>query len=352
MKSLVTSPTVYKSPLKENTTLEIFNNDTLIFSNSGKWLMPLFALEDFLKTYDGDKSVLCAHDTAIGKAAAVLMIRLGIKYIHANLASRLAENYINELNSNSNDESAQISFSYDSIVDRLLCATENELENLNNIDEMYSSLRLRSKLVQGVEVKITNLHSDFGSLENINLTLPAGGRLMVTGENGTGKTTLLRLIAGIYKSPKGTILIDGKNPNELPKYTIGYIPQQTDDVQFSLSVKEIVSLGLPPKTKDKNEIIKKALTRTSSLSLIDRSFSTLSGGEKQKVSMARCLAQNAKLLLLDEPTAALDSENRKMVTDILHSLTVTEIPTIIVVTHDKELSELNGWTKLKLGGNK
>ena len=50
MKSLVTSPTVYKSPLKENTTLEIFNNDTLIFSNSGKWLMPLFALEDFLKT--------------------------------------------------------------------------------------------------------------------------------------------------------------------------------------------------------------------------------------------------------------------------------------------------------------
>jgi ABC-type lipoprotein export system ATPase subunit len=84
------------------------------------------------------------------------------------------------------------------------------------------------------------------------------------------------------------------------------------------------------------------------LNLYGRSFNSLSGGEKQKVSLTRCLVQNAKLLLLDEPTAALDSENKKMVKDILLSLSVTEIPTIIVVTHDKELSLMNGWQQLNL----
>jgi zinc transport system ATP-binding protein len=77
--------------------------------------------------------------------------------------------------------------------------------------------------------------------------------------------------------------------------------------------------------------------------------STLSGGEKQKVSLARCLAQKARLLLLDEPTANLDKENRQMVIDILYSLSISEIPTIIMVTHDKELTSLKKWEVLNLG---
>ena len=77
----------------------------------------------------------------------------------------------------------------------------------------------------------------------------------------------------------------------------------------------------------------------------------MSGGEKQKVQLARCLAQNARLLLLDEPTASLDAENKKMVTDILRSLTISEIPTIILVTHDRELADLRGWQKIVIGGS-
>ena len=82
--------------------------------------------------------------------------------------------------------------------------------------------------------------------------------------------------------------------------------------------------------------------------MLNRNFSDLSGGEKQKVSLARCLAQNAKLLLLDEPTSSLDKENRKMVIDIVKSLSVTEIPTIIIATHDNELSSIPGWDILNL----
>ena len=77
--------------------------------------------------------------------------------------------------------------------------------------------------------------------------------------------------------------------------------------------------------------------------LMDRNIFELSGGEKQKVSFARCLAQNAKLLLLDEPTAALDAESRSCVVEILHSLSVSEIPTIILVTHDDSLLRMRGW---------
>lgn len=335
----------YKKPLQPNTTLELYNDNDLVFSSYGKWLNPLFELDKFLASYTGLCKNLCVHDTAVGKAAAVLMVRMGIKHIYANLASRLAINYIEEINQKSD---TKITFEYESLVDRLLCATENQLEPLFDNDEMYGLLRQRAKLVQGVSVSVTGVSYKFGNINNLSFSLQAGQRLMVIGENGSGKTTLLRLLAGIYKPDTGAILIDEKEVFSLPKYTIGYIPQSTDNTQFSLSVEEVVGLGLHGKIQNKAEVITKALERTSSLNLCGRSFSSLSGGEKQKVSLSRCLVQNAKLLLLDEPTAALDSENKKMVKDILLSLSVTEIPTIIVVTHDKDLYTMNGWQQLNL----
>lgn len=339
---------LYKQPLPQNTTLAVYNNDTLIFSSFGKWLTPLFELEVFFSTYTGPKDNLCIHDTAVGKAAAVLMFRMGIKHIYANLASRLAIQYIEEINKNIENPEEKLSIEYTSIVDRLLCATENQLEDLFNNDEMYRLLRLRAKLIQGVSVDVENLSYKFGNIQNLSLHLQAGQRLMIIGENGAGKTTLLRLLAGIYKPDGGIIKIDGKNIKDLPKFTIGYIPQSTDNTQFSLSTEEVVALGLHSHEKNSSQVIKKALERTSSSNLYGRSFTSLSGGEKQKVSLARCLVQNAKLLLLDEPTAALDSENKKMVQDILLSLSLTEIPTIIVVTHDKDLYSMNGWQQLNL----
>lgn len=366
----------YLDDLPAETTLQIFRDDEPIFSSSGKWLHPLFEFEKFLEipsssegmtesSQAGEKSstiqddsqaqrakvsVLSSHDSAIGKAAAVLSIRLGITKIHADLCSQNALNYINQLNRTLPQEK-QIQITYKNLVPKLMCQTEAELEPLFDSDQMYFLLRQRAKLVQGVEVSIQNLTAEFGSIQNLSFELKSGGHLMILGENGAGKTTLLRLLAGIYKPTSGSISIGGKKPIEIPRYTIGYIPQNTDNTSLSLSVEEVVGLGVSAKIrgKERAELIKKTLCRVSAQNLSGRSFNSLSGGEKQKISLARCLAQNAKLLLLDEPTSALDAENKKMVTDILRSLTISEIPTIIVVTHDKELANLHGWEKLVLG---
>ncbi|MBP3710065.1 MAG: DUF1893 domain-containing protein [Treponema sp.] len=337
----------YLLPLPENTTLCVYDGDKLIFADCGKWLMPLFALEDFLKTYGAAHAVLCAHDTAVGKAAAVLLVRMGIKKIHANIASALAERYIAESNALCKGDDA-IVFSCAHEVARLLCATEDLLEMEHNSDVMYTMLRQRAKLVQGVEVRLENVHAKYGYIKNLSFFVPAGGRLMIAGENGAGKTTLLKLLLGIYEPLSGNILVDGMQPKRLPKRVIGYIPQMIDDVAFSLSVEEVVSLGIACGKKKQRELVQKTLVRTGAAHLAGRNFSSLSGGEKQKVSLARCLAQQAKLLLLDEPTAALDADNRKMVVELLRSLSVSEIPTIIVVTHDDELLKLSSWQKLVL----
>ena len=189
------------------------------------------------------------------------------------------------------------------------------------------------------------------ALRGISLTLEDGDFVTVIGGNGAGKSTMLNAVAGVWPVDSGQILIDGKSPKELEKYTIGYIPQFTDKATLSLSVEEVVGLGIKAKKTDKEKIISNSLRRTCSSNLAKRSFNSLSGGEKQKVQLSRCLAQNAKVLLLDEPTASLDAENKEMVIKILLSLTISEIPTIIVVTHDKELAKMPGWDKLYLGQN-
>lgn len=333
----------YTDSLPENTSLQVFNDSSLIFESSGKWLHPLFELEKFLKTYTGDRSNLSSHDTAIGKAAAVLSIRCGIRNINAELLSENAKKYIEELNQERAGD--KIGLRWTKLIPKLMCATENQLENLHDSDEMYFLLRQRAKLVQGVEIKAENLNHPFLSRKNLSFSVKAGGHLMIEGENGAGKTTLLKLLCGIAKPESGAVYIDGKSPDRLPKFTIGYIPQFNDSGKFGLSVEEVVGLGV---RKNKKAVVEKSLCRTCSLNLKKRSFNSLSGGEKQKVQLARCLAQNAQVLLLDEPTASLDAENKKMVTDILLSLTISEIPTIIVVTHDKELTEMRGWEVLHL----
>ncbi len=328
--------------------LKIYDqNDKLIFSSESKWLHPIFEFETFLKTYNGDKSYFRAHDSAIGKAAAVLLIRLGVKKMHGDLTSRLALEYVSEI-------LGADCLTWTELVDRLMCQTELQLEKLQDPDEMYYLLRQRAKLVLGLPVRAEKLNYHHGNIKDLSFDLRSGGRLMVLGDNGSGKTTLLRLIAGLYKPDSGQILIDEKPACKLEKYTIGYIPQfieSNDDDGFDLSVEEVVGLGIPTKTsaKEKKKMIDQALCRTGSCNLKGKRFSVLSGGEKQKVSLSRCLAQKAKVLLLDEPTASLDAENREMVIGILKSLSISEIPTIVMVSHDKELKSLRGWEIINLG---
>lgn len=339
----------FRNPLKNGTTLEIYNENSLIFESSGKWLYPLFEFEDFLKTFSGNKNNLSAHDTAIGKAAAVLMIRMNIKHINANLISELALNYIDFYNSKiAKSENEKVEIFYEKKVHQLLCATEEQLSKLSSSDEMYFLLRQRAKRILGVSVSVKNLNYTWGNIKNLSFELKPGEKLIILGENGNGKTTLLRLLSGNYTPLSGEILIDGKTINQNPKFTIGYIPQHLNTNLISLNVEEVISLGIQNQNKNRKKIIDESLERTDSLYLKGRDFESLSGGEKQKVSISRCLAQNAKLLLLDEPTSSMDLKNREMVTEILQSLSLTEIPTIIVVTHDEELVKTLNWKTIHL----
>ena len=135
----MTSTAPYLEPLPPSTSLQIFNSNKLIFSSPGKWLHPLFEFGDFLKTYKGDVSDLSSHDSAIGKAAAVLSIRFGIKKIHANLISDIALNYINEKKKGGTN----IEVHYDKKIDKLKCMTEKEYEPITDEEEIYQRLCVR-----------------------------------------------------------------------------------------------------------------------------------------------------------------------------------------------------------------
>lgn len=335
----------YKQPLKDGLTLCVYNNDTLIFSDGGRWLTPLFALEEFLHTYEGDRSNLAAHDTAAGKAAAILMVRMGIKRVHINLMSELALTYY---------ESNRVEASYEKKIEKLACKTETLLETLTDPDEMYRLLRMRAKLVRGVSVELVDASFGYdGDLlfSNLNVTLPEGERLLIQGDNGKGKTTLLKILMGKLEPTSGKVLIDGVPPSQIKNRTIGYIKQQQSQQQFPVSVREVVSMATDStlsKERQKWEI-DTALRRVGIQELQGRNFYTLSGGERQKVALARCLCQKARLLLLDEPTSFLDAKSRKALVETIKALTLNEMPTIIVVTHDKQLELDLGWPTLTLG---
>ncbi len=338
----------YQEPMPEGKTLCVYNHDNLIFSDNGRWLTPLFALEQFLSTYQGKKDCLSAHDTAAGKAAAVLMARCGIKRAHINLISDLALEYY---------QTQGILVSYEKRIEQLACKTEELLSSITDEEEMYRILRMRAKLVRGVSVSVNNLSFAYPGqkaiLDGLSFSLPEGGRLIIQGDNGMGKTTLLSLLMGKLQPTGGFIHIDGKDPGNLGKRTIGYIKQQQTEQQFPVSAKEVVSMAVDSSLDKERQSweIDTALRRTGVQHLRNRNFFTLSGGERQKVSLSRTLCQQARLLLLDEPTSFLDAQSRKTLIEVLHSLTLDEMPTIIIVTHDKELEEELLWPSLRLGGD-
>jgi len=335
----------YKQPLEDGLTLCVYANEELIFSDQGRWLTPLFALEEFLQTYEGDRSNLAAHDTAAGKAAAILMVRMGIKRVHINLMSQLALTYY---------ESNGVEASYEKKIEKLACKTETLLETLTESDEMYRLLRMRAKLVRGVSVELKDASFGYDGdqlFSNLTISLPEGERLLIQGDNGKGKTTLLKMLMGKLEPTSGKVLIDGVPPSQIKNRTIGYIKQQQTQQQFPVSVREVVSMATDStlsKERQKWEI-DTALRRVGIQELQGRNFYTLSGGERQKVALARCLCQKARLLLLDEPTSFLDATSRKALVETIKALTLNEMPTIIVVTHDKQLEQDLAWPTLTLG---
>jgi iron complex transport system ATP-binding protein len=185
-------------------------------------------------------------------------------------------------------------------------------------------------------------------LHGVSLDVPSGSLVGILGPNGSGKTTLLRLLGGMLAPASGRIVLDGRDLARLPRRDlareIAVVPQETR-LSFEYSVLEVVLMGRYPhlgafelEGADDLRIAREALAATGTLGLQDRPFPTLSGGEKQRVVIASALAQSARLMLLDEPTAALDPGYQIEIAMLLRRLNADRGVTMAVATHDLNLA--------------
>jgi len=183
------------------------------------------------------------------------------------------------------------------------------------------------------------------ALKNISLRISAGSLTAVVGPNGAGKTTLLTLINGLGKLQSGIVKIFGTSVNALNinrfRKEIGYVPQQMDiDPRMPISVYDIVMFGRYGKIglfrypgKRDYTVVDNICELVNIGHLLEKPIGHLSGGEKQKVSIARALAQEPRILLLDEPTANLDPRAQGEITELIERIYTQEKLTIMFVTH-------------------
>jgi len=176
-------------------------------------------------------------------------------------------------------------------------------------------------------------------LNDVSLQVNSGDFLGIIGPNGGGKTTLLKLIMGFLKPTHGKILVYGKSP-VAARNKIAYVPQAIRfDRQFPISVLELVLAGCLSKlpwygrySQQDKEAALEALKRVGLADFSNASFGTLSGGQAQRALIARALVSKPQLLLLDEPTASVDSQAESTICELLKELRGTI--TMLMVTHD------------------
>jgi sulfate transport system ATP-binding protein len=180
----------------------------------------------------------------------------------------------------------------------------------------------------------------FAALENVDLTIPSGQLTALLGPSGGGKSTLLRIIAGLEEADTGTIEIEGVDATRLParKRNVGFVFQHYAAFKH-MTVARNVAFGLEIRKRPKGEIaarVQELLQLVHLDQFGDRLPSQLSGGQRQRMALARALAVEPSVLLLDEPFGALDSKVRKELRDWLRRLHDEVHVTTVFVTHDQE----------------
>jgi iron complex transport system ATP-binding protein len=203
-------------------------------------------------------------------------------------------------------------------------------------------------------VRAAGVHFAYGGkaadfqLRDVSLDIPRGSFTALLGPNGCGKTTLLKLLSGVVMPSDGSVSLDER---PLPAYPrrelarrVAVVPQETHPA-FDFSVLEMVLMGRHPhlgpltlEGPDDVAIAREALAATGTVHLADRVFTTLSGGEKQRVVIASALAQAPELLLLDEPTASLDLGYQLEIATLLRTLNQERDVTMVLATHDLNLA--------------
>lgn len=202
-------------------------------------------------------------------------------------------------------------------------------------------------------LQIDNLSFSYGGisvLSDISFTVSAGSFFIILGPNGSGKTTLLKLISGIRKHQQGMIHVLDKPVLHYSRKSLARKMahvQQNPSVDFSFTVFELVLMGRAPHLgmlgveREKDiQLAKQAISFTGIEHLTDRKLDQLSGGEQQRVFIARAICQEPEIILLDEPTASLDLAHQIRVMDLMRKLMEEKNITVLMVSHDVNLAAM------------
>lgn len=208
---------------------------------------------------------------------------------------------------------------------------------VNGADKMYA-------------IEVENLQFGYKEkiIDDISFKIEEGKFVSLIGPNGSGKSTIIKLLNHLYSPWKGKILIDNEDINNFSKKElarkISLVPQNTI-VDFDFTVEDIVLMGRYPHKKrferyDERDydIVYEALKATNTFHIKDRYVTEISGGERQRVIIAKALAQETPILLLDEPTSHLDINHQMEVLNLLSRLNEEKKTTIIIAIHDINLA--------------
>lgn len=200
------------------------------------------------------------------------------------------------------------------------------------------------------QIEIKNLKFGYNEnqiLKNVNLSLDEGDFAVISGKNGSGKSTLIKLILGELKKDEGTIKIFGIDMEDFKNFDkIGYVPQVNEAIKvaFPVSAREYVGLNLYKEFSNFNTITKKSKSKIENTfstlkikDLIDRPFNKLSGGQAQRVMIARALVNNPDILILDEPTVGIDQKSKENFLDLLVHLNTHHNISILMITHEMDI---------------
>lgn len=198
-------------------------------------------------------------------------------------------------------------------------------------------------------------------VSDINLTLQSGQLACLIGENGVGKSTLLKTLTGFLPKLEGSLLLDGKDISEFSQRALArqtsIVLTQKPEVQ-NLTVEEIVGLGRSPYTgffgklhANDQQIVDESITAVGIEKLKNRMIQTLSDGERQKVMIAKALAQQTPVIFLDEPTAFLDFSSKVETFQLLQRMAHEMGKLVLLSTHDLELAVRFSDTLLQVNGD-
>ena len=202
-------------------------------------------------------------------------------------------------------------------------------------------------------INTTNIHLNYGDLKvlkGVDIEIKKGEFVSIMGESGAGKTTLLNILGSLEKPSRGSVKINGNEITELSEkelsnfrnQNIGFVFQFHNLLEEFTAIENVCLPGFIS-NKNKNEIINRATNLLRKLNIYERKDhkpSQLSGGEKQRVAIARALINNPLVVLADEPTGNLDSENSKNLHKLLLKFNTELKQTIVVVTHNDELANI------------